>query len=696
MRNILHKNLKRIIAVMAVFAVFIAVVLDSYYSAAAVYAESSTVTAYENQDVMKDLEGSTIAGVEFDTSNYPYNANGKPQLLNLVEFGYSVETIQSDYGLYVYVYNPSCLEFDDNSELNQIQFSYDGGKSYDKYDLEFLNYSETTEYEGLFYKYKVDFTDSELTALLSALDPDERVYQVSGIELAVSGTPTEYAAGATYIYTGYALGYGYSSAITSTLECTVTNFDTYVTLDVQQTVYYPEGAYYNGDQVQLNSCYFGIPNTYLEDYGVLTNILAEWYEYLTKPILITENSTVFAALYSLYGQALSKYSSNRELFFASMGNTDTSLWGGYDYSSILCWSSNDYDSFLDYTGSFDTDSGYTVELHDGALAAEKFFESFAAVFYTGSSTDYSDYSVSAEDLKSRFLLNSQYLANNGYSLDILGKYCSYLFEDYIDSTGNTTEHVRGYNKLDISADDIVTIYTNSTSKKTFWEQLLEDCNYTVSTIYDDLSVLQEVSYSEIKNLTDSEISANYYINEYDAAEFKLYVKASELNDETVYILRYGCANYSSMPMCQAVTSQGDDMVDICCTEALSQWGDDNYSAYVCKETVYLNFDIISLTFTSDDNVTTVIPVVISPQDVFSDTNPPLPEWLGDSCSGISFQLILGIVLLVLLLIICAPVLPYVVKFVVWIVCLPFKGIAAICKGISNSAKKRRQKKKSKK
>ena len=38
-----------------------------------------------------------------------------------------------------------------------------------------------------------------------------------------------------------------------------------------------------------------------------------------------------------------------------------------------------------------------------------------------------------------------------------------------------------------------------------------------------------------------------------------------------------------------------------------------------------------------------------------------------------------------------PILPYIAKGIVWLVCLPFKAIASICKGIGKAAKERKVK-----
>ena len=69
------------------------------------FAATDVQTAYENTNVLDNLEGSTIGGKTFDITDYPHNDIGNPQIISLVEFCYSYYADrQSDYGLYVYVY----------------------------------------------------------------------------------------------------------------------------------------------------------------------------------------------------------------------------------------------------------------------------------------------------------------------------------------------------------------------------------------------------------------------------------------------------------------------------------------------------------------------------------------------------------------------------------------------------------------
>ena len=110
-------------------------------------------------------------------------------------------------------------------------------------------------------------------------------------------------------------------------------------------------------------------------------------------------------------------------------------------------------------------------------------------------------------------------------------------------------------------------------------------------------------------------------------------------------------------------------------------------AYRAWESVFFDFDIIQLTF-NRDGVYTVIPVVSSPMDIVNAITPPVQmpsewEW---------WQILLAIVLIVLLIIILFPILPYILKFLFWIICLPFRAIAALFKGIDNRRKRKAEKK----
>ena len=85
------------------------------------FAATDVQTAYENTNVLDNLEGATIGGKAFDIADYPHDDEGRPQVISLVEFCYSYYADkQGDFGLYVYVYNPQDIAFDMATDRNKI------------------------------------------------------------------------------------------------------------------------------------------------------------------------------------------------------------------------------------------------------------------------------------------------------------------------------------------------------------------------------------------------------------------------------------------------------------------------------------------------------------------------------------------------------------------------------------------------
>ena len=252
----------------------------------------------------------TVNGQPFDVKDYPYDEDSQAQIVNFVEYCYSYKgNMQSNYGLYVYVYNPQGLNISTNSKSNKIQMavSYDSeGKpnNYAKFDLQFLSKSENSDYKNLFYKFKVVDREINGTTFKDRVNSNERRYDVSGIELVTYGAnnATEYPVNGTYKFTGYAAGYGPDAGAKSTLESSVEYLET-ITLDVKHTFYRTQtsskGA---GYQNQLDTVYFAVPQRFFDTYGKLQRIKAEWYEYKTKDIVVTSNQEFYDQAYAHIGE----------------------------------------------------------------------------------------------------------------------------------------------------------------------------------------------------------------------------------------------------------------------------------------------------------------------------------------------------------------------------------------------------------
>ena len=99
----------------------------------------------------------------------------------------------------------------------------------------------------------------------------------------------------------------------------------------------------------------------------------------------------------------------------------------------------------------------------------------------------------------------------------------------------------------------------------------------------------------------------------------------------------------------------------------------NPDTYVAQETVFLDFDIIELTFNRNGSQW-VIPVVSSPQDFINSVTAPQKEirW---------WKIVLAVVLLILLLMLLMPVLPTIIQIIVGVILLPFRLVRSVIRSI---------------
>ena len=115
------------------------------------------------------------------------------------------------------------------------------------------------------------------------------------------------------------------------------------------------------------------------------------------------------------------------------------------------------------------------------------------------------------------------------------------------------------------------------------------------------------------------------------------------------------------------------------TNISKQYGKDTY---IITESVFLNFDIIQLTF-NKEGVYTVIPVVNSPIDIYNDITIPAADGLA------WWQILLAIIFLILVLWLLSitGILPLLVKGIIWLILLPFRLIGKLLKAITKKRKK---------
>lgn len=541
------------------------------YAAAA----SNVLSAYESQNVLDDLQGTTIDGEKIDLSEYYFDNGKNVKVLSFVEFGYSFNTgNRNDYGLYVYVYNPRGLDFTAKPSLNKISLKYGDKTSYDKYHLNYLNRSTKKGYEGLFYKFKVALTATQRSDILQTLDKSSRVYDVSEIELcgADDWNATAYNIANVYTYTGYAAGYGSDFEDgKSTLACASKDSVT-LSLDVHGAAYRPEGTNGKNNYTQdmLHSVYFSIPNSYINEYGEMTAVHATWLNAKTAPIFVTGNEDVYNALMEYVGDEVSEYSKFRETCpygFAS----DVAIYNTYEGT---------------FTGNKIRKLNYIF------LAPNKIADINNADHYTLKGSEVLEYMRNFTNDLSEV---AEYVAD---------KYSSWLFESWDDE----------FTEVNIKADDTYSM-TSQKLTQSFWEKIFnkQGTQFVSCDTFNEIEAIHAVTQEDIKSKKD-ETCQNLFIDESYYNDFKNYYDKATRENKTVYLFRY----YQSEYICDE--AEEHQWIGTSLQPELHRRLDTN--AYVAQEVVSLDFDIIDITLTKDD-VSTVIACVSSPIDIVPNVTPPV-------------------------------------------------------------------------
>jgi len=616
-------------------------------------ASNSTGLSFESSNVLDDLFSSTVNGLPFDIKNFPFNEKSSIQILNFVEFCYTYkDSKKDDFGLYVYVYNPQGLDIDKTSKQNKIQlatYSDEFGEHYDKFQLQFINEAEQSNYKGLFYKYKiVDKKSADGKTLIDRVNSNERVYKVSGIELLTKGNTnaTEYGVGGTYKFSGYAKGYGPDVNAESNLVCSVENLET-LSLEVHHTNYRTGVSSLGADHYnEVNTVYFAVPNRIFKEYGNLQKIRAEWWEYKTKMAAITSN-------YDYYKNTLLPYTGTYTGEYNS--SVDNYLYSGYYGQSGMGYANHYFDWTYNKDLSMKSSLMFTQTYH-----SDKVSDIMPYAFYSPAvDVDsvfkflYSDPIAGSVDSTqvAEWIYNYSNDLGHGY-IDCNGRKISKdLFEDDVDSGRDM-----GYNDKTIDLGD--TFDLNSYDSNHNWWNKFWDYGFSwpdTSEQYSDVAPIYELKESDLSG-SDADISKRLLINSDDVDELKDFFDAAEKNDERVILFRFANTDYYCAP------AFAPHVQNITKTDT-----------YVAQQTVFLDFDIIELTF-NKDGVYHVIPVVSSPMDIVNGFTPPPPkfEW---------WKVILALLILVLLFVLIYPILPHVISFVIFIfkwvvkiILLPFKMI----------------------
>lgn len=622
---------------------------------------------FDKTNVLDDLRSSTVNGEAFDFTKYPTDEGGRVQIINFVEYCYSAKAnMGGNYGLYIYIYNPRRLKFATTNGQNKIEmavsYAADGAPNdYEKFNLKFCSKSEG-DYPELYYKYRViDRKSADGKTIQQRVNSDERRYDVSGIELLTYGQQNadEYGVGGTYKFTGYAAGYGPDSSAQSTLNCTVLDLET-LELNIYHTNFRTNVSNLGKDHYnEVNTVYFSVPNYIMEDYGRLQKIKAEWWEYKTKPAVVTSDRSFRDAMLNYVGTEIFDSIDGAPRLWKNENITFFDLVGGgkqksvsYDWvynirqvnnNSLVVWYEQKT-TLLPYAFWSPAPSGSSISLDSVFI----FLKSKAI----------------AGDVDSGEVANWIYNYTNnlghGY-IDCNGRNISRdLFEDSIDSARAAKGFNTGYNCTEVDlADtfDLLSYDSNYDNKLSRWWAKLWDYGFSwpkTDGDYNGVLPIYKVLPVDLIGGADS-IASNLLIAESDVGHLKEFYATEQLKGNQVFLFRFAVSDYYSTPVGRGL---GNTTVS-----------ERDADTYIAQQTCFFDFDILQLTF-NKNGVYKTIAAVSSPIDIINGFTAPAER------TNI-LKLILSLIALILLLIILAPLLPLIIRLLIWIILLPFKLLAAI-------------------
>ena len=557
----------------------------------------------------------------------------------------------------------SYIDTDSNANKVQLAVSWTTDSEgnivpdeYDKFDLRFCSVSEGASYARLFYKFRVvDHVGADGKTIAERVNSNERRYDISGVELVTEGNAnaTEYTVGGTYLFTGYAKGYGADETAESNLSCSVRNLET-IRLDlsgetdgVDKRTYWRSNSSSAGahHQNQINSVFFAIDKKVLEKYGyTLQRIKAEWWEYKTRPAIVIDDQRIYNELFKWNGVEISEdYDRTRGWI---LHNSD------YYYMNPLSryqWSWN----------------AQIQDNPNNVVTSEDIDTLLPLLFYTGG-VDVNDYVLLPETLQTYFeTYNKSYV--NGHLQFNNKDYSADLFDDSVDE-GRT----RGYNlrEFDISnPDDFWDIHSYDDTHN--WWDKLWDYGFGSITTDDSYRDIKPIEMVTPELMAQSDLANTLFINPDDVETFMDYYNSVK-DDCEVFLFRYAVTDYWAEDLSVFEINSGE-------------YGTHHDGVGELRQgTQFFDFDILEFTF-NKEGVYTVIPVVSSPIDHISGYTPSVEpddlDW---------WKILLAVLALIVLLIIFMPILPYVIKAIVWVILLPFKLIGWIFKSISDAVKKRKQ------
>ncbi len=540
-------------------------------------ASAAVDAATDDSVVMKELAQLKINGEPFDQSKYPVDQSRTDvEVLFVAEVGFKSITNSSNYGFYIYLYNPGCIKFE-NSPDDHVEFGLNMVvAAYNFYGLELASKSN----DNRFLKYKVTSYGSNVVKQLWSLheNPGERVYNIPGIFLSKEGEIQEFVISRMYIFTGYDFDKSLNCEVRDGEVLPIKLYDTtWVSPNAGKTVDGNLSDEY--DHYEIHSVYFKVKKSVLERYGYISSIRASYDSVKLTPIIVTREG-VFDDVTRNMIQNGQKITEDTDVMDLVAGDKfikeEIPLSGGYHYADWI---------YTDKENIFDD--------YRNALIYERL------AYLIESNAIPEDFDLG--DLSQMTAFTSEKLEK--------------LYKDQvakgIDASALYTEYRRNLD-IDYTDKDLFNLETYEMShgkyEPNFWQRLFGDKDVYLTEDFlkecKKIEVIENpVSYSVILQSEYAEYSKNLFINACDLDAFSKVCAEAAMNDEVVVILRYAIADYR-------------------CTLLQDVWEMDQVYigpivGYSIEKSAMLNVSIAHIAFTSKRG-TVVIPTVSNTVNSFGD------------------------------------------------------------------------------
>lgn len=516
------------------------------------------------QTLEDEIKNTMIGGKLFNESDYPAKTGAAAEIFAFSEIGYAYNGNFTNFGMYVYVYNPSQKVIKQNGShqaLMAVKFDEAGNAlEWEEFDMIFVSKTDNNR----FLKFKITDHVSSLDGkkIVNRVNRDARRYSVAELEIHYDGNTkaTNVTIGQSYVFTGFMAD--------DSLGVRSYEFDV-LQLDVNHTTFRSvSSSKGDGHQNQLSSVYFSVPNSVTEQYGYLSMIKASWNEQKTQPIVVCDNINVVQAL-------TGESAGNGYVNWIGVELGKTNGYPGYSFST--------FDKNYRYL-----EIDYNDYYYPGIKpSVTKKISCLAYMFYD-ETIEENKASVSAEQLIAHI---EKY------------NYADFLFADSVDAG-----RVKGTQTAKIDIGDTFNFENFSGVSdwfKNVWNSI--SGGEVLKKEFENVAPIYKVTAADMLITDKDELAERLLVDVNDIDAIRVAYNEALLRNESLWLFRFAVTDYYA--------------------HDITSWQDSNHKTltnthgYYAEQTVFLDFNIIELTC-EKEGVATVIPVSSAKQDITGDVTPP--------------------------------------------------------------------------